>query len=257
MTMENVEALPQVQQVTNEIASLEAFAATYAVTTPEQYSAGAADLQRVKAAQKRLEETRTGITGPMNAALKRVNDFFRAPADRLTSIERTIKGQLSKFADEQERIRREEQRKADEAARKERERLEAAAREAERKAREKAEADRRAAAEAAAAGRAEEAAKLAARAVAVEEKAAAKVDDLAMRAATTVPQVIVREPPKVAGVTMREVWKFEITDTAQVPREFLVVDETRIRKVVQALKGDAKIPGVRVYAEKQIAAGAA
>jgi len=253
----DVEKLPAVQQVTSEIADLESFARDYRVTTAEQYQAGSADLQRVKAAQKRLEETRTGITGPMNAALKRVNDFFRAPAERLTTIERTIKAQLVQFADEQERIRREEQRKADEAARKERERLEAQAREAERKAREKADADRRAAEAAAAAGRAEEAAKLAARAAATEEKAAAKADDLSLRAATTVAPVIVRDTPKVAGVSTREVWKFEITDAAQIPREYLVVDEARIRKVVQALKGDAKISGVRVYPERQIAAGAA
>ena len=257
MSAENVETLPQVQQVTTEIANLEAFAASYQVTTPAQYAAGAADLQRVKSAQKRLEETRTGITGPMNAALKRVNDFFRAPTERLATIERTIKGQLVRFADEQERIRQEEQRKADEAARKERERLEAQAREAERKAREKADADRRAAEAAAAVGRAAEAEKLAARAAAIEEKAAAKVDDLATRAATTVAQVVVRDPPKVAGVSTREVWRFEITDAAQIPREYLVVDEARIRTVVQALKGDARIPGVRVYAERQIAAGAA
>ena len=256
MTTENVEALPAVQQVTGQIAQLEEFARTYQVATPEQYSAGAADLQRVKAAQKQLEETRTSITGPMNAALKRVNDFFRAPTERLAGIERTIKGRLVAFADEQERIRREEQRKADEAARKERERLEAQAREAERKAREKAEADRKAAEAAAAAGRAAEAAKLAARAAATEEKAAAKAEDLVVRAATTVAPVITREPPKVAGISTREVWKFEIVDANAIPREYLVVDEARIRKVVQALKGDAKIPGVRAYAERQLAASA-
>lgn len=255
--MTDVEQLPAVRQVTSEIADLETFAADYRITNVEQYQSGTSDLQRVKSAQKRLEETRTSITGPMNAALKRVNDFFRAPTERLTTIERTIKVQLVQFADEQERIRREEQRKADEIARKERERLEAQAREAERKAREKADADRRAAESAAAAGRAEEAAKFAARAVATEEKAAAKADDLALRAATTVAPVIVRDPPKVAGVSTREVWKFEITDPAAIPREYLVVDEARIRKVVQALKGDAKIAGVRVYPERQIAAGAA
>jgi DNA polymerase III alpha subunit (gram-positive type) len=251
----DVEQIPAVRQVTSEIADLERFAQTYQVTTGEQYAAGAADLQRVKSAQKRLEETRTAITVPMNAALKRVNDFFRAPTMRLEKIERTIKSQLVEFSYKQERIRLEEQRKADEIARKERERLEAQAREADRKAREKAAADRQAAEAAAAAGRAEEAAKLAARAAATEEKAAAKVDDLAVRAATTVAPVIVRDPPKVAGVSTREVWKFDITDASQIPREYLVVDEARIRKVVQALKGDAKIAGVRVYPERQIAAG--
>ncbi len=271
MSTENIETLPEVRAAVEEVANLETFAATYAVTTAEQYQHGAEDLKRVKAAQKRLEETRTGITGPMNAALKRANEFFRAPADRLATIERTIKSALTRFADEQERIRREEQRRAEEIARKEREKLEAQAREAERKAREKAEQERKAAEEArraaeaaAAAGRAEEARKAAAaaaaaeaRAAATEAKAAEKVEAIETRAAAVVAPVVVREAPKVAGVATREVWKFTVTDPALVPREYCVVDEAKIRKVVAALKGDTTIPGVRVYAEKSIAAGAA
>lgn len=257
MQADTVETLPEVRAVTAEIGALESYAATYAVTTAEQYQHGADDLKRVKAAQKRLEETRTGITGPMNAALKKVNDFFRAPTDRLATIERTIKGALTRYADEQERIRREEQRRAEEAARKERERLEAQAREAERKAREKAAAERRAAEEAAAAGRAEEAARLAAKAAQIEAKAAEKVDAIDQRAAAVVAPIIQREAPKVAGVATREVWKFQIENPALVPREYCVVDEAKIRKVVAALKGDTTIPGVRVWCEKSIAAGAA
>lgn len=221
MIDQNVESLPQVQAVTGEISELEQFAASYQITTDVEYTAGAADLQRVKAAQKRLEETRTAITGPMNAALKRVNEFFRAPADKLVTVERTIKSRLVAYADEQERQRREAQLKADEAARKEREKLEAQA------------------AKAAAAGKTE------------------KAEQLEVRAATVVAPVVNREPPKIAGITTREVWKFEITDPAQVPREYLVVDEARVRKVVQALKGDTRIAGVRVYSERALAAGAA
>lgn len=267
----SIESLPAVQAVTAEVGALETFAATYAVETAEQYQHGADDLKRVKAAQKRLEETRTGLTKPINESLRRLNDFFRAPADRLAAIERTIKAALTRFADEQERIRREEQRKLEEAARKERERLEAQAREAERKAREKAEAERRAAEEArqaaekaAAEGRAEEARKAAAaaaaadaRAAATEAKAASKVEAIETRAAAVVAPVVVREPPKVAGVATREVWKFRVVNPALVPDQYKVIDEARIRKVVQALKTDANIPGVEVYAERQIAAGAA
>lgn len=271
MQADHVETLPEVRAVTAEIGALESYAATYAVTTAAQYQHGAEDLKRVKAAQKKLEETRTSLTKPINESLRRLNDFFRAPADRLTAIERTIKAALTRFADEQERIRREEQRRAEEAARRERERLAEQAREAERKAREKAEAERRAAEEArraaeaaAAAGRAEEARKAAAaaaaaeaRAAATEAKAAEKVEAIETRAAAVVAPIVSREPPKVAGVATREVWKFTVTDAALVPREYCVVDEAKIRKVVAALKGDTTIPGVRVYAEKSIAAGAA
>lgn len=257
---DNIELLPAVQAVTAEVADLAAYAQTYVVRTAEEYAAGADDLKRVKAAQKRLEETRTSMTGPINASLKRINDFFRAPADRLSTIERVIKSKLVAFADEQDRIRREEQRKADEAARRERERIEAQAREAERKAQEKAAAERRAAEEAAAAGRAEEAAKLNARAAATEAKAVEKIEQLAERAATVVAAVIDREPPKVSGIASREVWKFEITDPSKINPAFLIPDETKIRKQVQALKGDAAAligPGVRVWSERALASGAA
>ncbi len=256
-TATSIETLPEVRAAVEEITSLETFAATYHVETAEQYSAGAEDLKRVKAAQKRLEETRTSLTKPINESLRRLNDFFRSPADRLVVIERAIKGALTRFADEQERIRREEQRKADEAARREREKIEAQAREAARKAADKAAAERRAAEEAAAAGRAEEAAKLAARAAATEAKAAEKVEAAEERAATVVAPVISREPPKVAGLATREVVRFEIVDASLLPREYVVPDEARIRKVVNALKTDANIPGVRVWTERQIAAGAA
>lgn len=256
----NIETLPEVRAAVAEIGDLEVYAANYAVRTAEEYSAGGEDLKRVKAAQKKLEETRTSITGPLNASLKRVNDFFRAPADRLTGIERIIKSKMVAFADEQERIRREEQRKAEEAARRERERIEAQAREAERKAQEKAAAERRAAEEAAAAGRAEEAAKLNAKAAATEAKAAEKVEQLAERSAAVVAPVIQREAPKVAGVASREVWRFEITDPSKINAAFLMPDEQKIRKQVAALKGDAASligPGVRIWSERSIASGAA
>lgn len=47
-------------------------------------------------------------------------------------------------------------------------------------------------------------------------------------------------------------WKFAVTDPTLVPREYLMVDETKIGKVVTALKGDTNIPGVKVYEEATI-----
>ena len=146
-------------------------------------------------------------------------DFFRAPTEKLTFIENRIKAAMVGYQDEQDRRRREEQRKADEAARRERERLAEQARKAQE------------------AGRAERAAQLEQRASAV-----------------TAP-VLSRAPPRVAGVQTRELWKFAVDDPAKLPREYLVPDESKIRRVVEALKGDTVIPGVRVWPEKSIAAG--
>lgn len=212
---------PEIRAVTASVDELEEYVRDYTVTTVDEYEAGAEDLKRVKAAQQKLEDARTSITSPMNAALKAVNNFFRKPTERLAIIETTVKRELAKFATAQEERQREEQRQADEAARKERQRLEAQAQRA------------------AGSGKV--------------EKAAA----LEHRAATVVAPVVNRAPPKVTGVRMTEVWKFEVTDPNLVPREYLSVDESKIRKVVSALKAGANIPGVRVYPDKQVAAGAA
>lgn len=195
--------------------------AGYRVTTAEQYQDGAGVLKRIKGAQQRIEALRTAITAPLNAALKAANDLFRAPAQRLLDAERAIKGELARYSEEQERIRREEQRRADEAARKQREALEQRAAKAE------------------ASGKVE------------------KASTLALQAAAVVAPVIQREAPKVAGIAMREVAEYEVTDASLLPREYLVPDDKKIGAVVRALKLEAKIPGVTVRMIRKVAAGAA
>lgn len=218
--MDDLNTLPAVQSLTADIDALDAVASQYAVTTAEQYEAGAADLRRVKGAAKRLEDTRTGITKPINDSLRRINEFFRAPAERLTRIERQIKAALSTYVVEQERQRQLEQARLEAAARKEREKLAAQAAKAE------------------AAGREERAAVLA-------ERAAAVVAPVAQHAA-----------PKVAGLSYREVWKFRVKDESQLPREYLTPDLAKLDKVVQALKADTTIAGIEVYSERQVASRA-
>jgi hypothetical protein len=52
----------------------------------------------------------------------------------------------------------------------------------------------------------------------------------------------------VKGLTKR--WTFEVTDPSLVPREYLVVDETRIREAMN--RGERNIPGVRFYQSESI-----
>lgn len=216
-----IAARPDVREVTDAAQAIVSIAGSYTVTSPEQYVAAGADLTRIAGAQKKLEAVRQAITRPMDAAKKAVLDFFRDPEAKLETAKNTIKRAMIAYDEQQRRIREEEQRKADERARKERERLEAQAQKA------------------------------------VDSGKIEKAEQLQTRAAAVVAPIISTAPPKVAGVSMREVWKFEVTDASAVPREYCSVDEMKIRKVVQALKGDAKIPGVRIYPDKQIAAGAA
>lgn len=216
-----IAARDDVREVTAETQAIAALAGSFHVTTVEQYVAAGTELTRIAAAQKRIETVRMAITRPMDAAKKAVLDFFRDPEAKLETAKNTIKRAMIAYDDVQRRAREEDQRRADEAARRERERL------------------------AAQALRAAESGKV--------EKAV----QLEQRAQAVVAPIIQREPPRVTGVNYREMWKLEVTDPALVPREYLVVDESKIRKVVGALKGDAQIAGVRVWSEKQIAVGAA
>lgn len=214
----------EVRELTNEAQAIVALAQTYHVQTAEQYAGAGEDLKRIKGASARLDKLRKTMTQPIDQAKRAIMDFFRPYEVKLSASEATIKRSMIAYSTEQDRIRREEQRKAEEAARKEREKLEAQA------------------AKAAAAGRTE------------------RAEQLEERAATVVAPVIQREAPKVAGVSMREVWKFEIVDPAQINAAFLMPDEKKIGAQVRALKADATAiigPGVRVYVEKQLAAGAA
>lgn len=247
------ELTPEVREVEAEATQALAAATEYRVTTQDQYTAAGDELGRIKAAQKRLDETRKGLTKPLDESKRRIMDFFRAPAEKLAQAEKAIKSACLTYQQEQDRIRREEQRKADEAARKERERLERQRIAAEQKAREKEAELRRQAAEANAAERAKIEAKMQAEA----DKAAAKQTEIEERQAAVTAPVIHREPPKVEGMSTRKVWKFRIKDAAAIPREYLAVDEVKIRKVVQALKGDTQIAGVEVYSEESIASRAA
>ena len=53
--------------------------------------------------------------------------------------------------------------------------------------------------------------------------------------------------PKLEGIAPRKGFDFRVTDEKLIPREYLEVDESKIRGVVLRLGMDAKIPGVEVF----------
>lgn len=255
------------------------------IRTSEDYVVAANDLAEVKGQFKAVDKQREELKAPSLEACRRVDAFFKPPLTFLQQAETVLKGKLTEYDREQERLRREEQARLDDLARKEREKKEAEAREVERKAREKADTERKAAevqrqaeakarqeaadakargdreAAAAAEKTAREAAAAAqkseAKADRVESAAAEKSESLQAQAAQVVAPIVQRAPPKVAGLSFREVAQFEIVDKSKLPLEYLMPDESRIGKVVKALKMDAQIPGVRVWMAKQPASGAA
>lgn len=221
---------PEVVAATATVNELVTLTTNYAIKTADQYEAGSLMLMRVKAAQNKLEETRTSITGPMNTALKAINAFFKGPTDKLATAESGIKRAMIGYTDEQARLQRIEQQRVNDASRKEREKLEERARKA------------------VASGKVE------------------KAEQLQQAAVTVVAPVINFAPQKIAGISPRENWHAECTDlmalvkaiaAGQAPLSLVMANDKVLGAQARSLKNDFVAPGIRVWSDKNIAAGAA
>jgi colicin import membrane protein len=104
-------------------------AKSFVIDSVDMYGFAADELREIKGLQKMVEEQRTSITGPINAAVKLVNDLYRAPKEFLDSAESTIKRAMIGWDTEQQRIAAVARRAAEAAAAAERTRLDAIARE--------------------------------------------------------------------------------------------------------------------------------
>ena len=61
-------------------------------------------------------------------------------------------------------------------------------------------------------------------------------------------------PPPTEGTPCREKWNYEVEDESQVPREYLKVDHGKLEKYAEAMRDQAKIPGVRFFAQPVVPA---
>lgn len=147
----------------------------------------------------------------------------------LVEAEGIIKPKIAAYLAEQERIRREEERRLQEIARREEE-------------------ERRLAE----AIKAEEEMKKAGMA---REEAAKQAAVILEKPIHVAPVVVPKVVPKVQGVSTSKRWTFRIVNPAIIPREYLMVDEQKIGSVVRAMKEKTNIPGIEVYSEDIVSAG--
>ena len=190
-------------------------------------------------------------------ATARRAEFLRVP----TEAEKTLLEKVRKYDEAEKAAREAEARRLqaieDEKRRREQERLdalaraqrekEAAARRAEEEARRKAQEATNEAERVKAQAEAEKARKAA-------EAASAKAHAREEAAAEVLPAPVITLPPveKAAGESAVKVWKYEITDAAAVPRDYMMVDTVKLGAVVRATKGTLAIAGVRIYSETGI-----
>ncbi|HET9680188.1 MAG TPA: hypothetical protein VFP95_06485 [Gammaproteobacteria bacterium] len=224
----------QLEQIEKQTHALEeqatatlAQAKDFTITTEQHYQTAGDQLKAIKARARELDSQEKSITKPINDSLRQIRDLFRRPKDVLANAERTLKQAMTSYFQVQERKRLEEQRKVEDAARKERERLARCAEKAEQRGDEQ------------------------------------KAEQFEERATQVQAPVIAQQKPKVSGVSVREIWKYEIVDKMELIKavaegkaspDLLSVNGAEIGRRVRALKGEFNVPGVRAFAEKTMAA---
>lgn len=217
------EIATQANELTKKVSSLK-------IIDQQGYVNAAELLRTVKALSKKLEDTRKGITSPLDVAKKAVMDLFRAPSDVLETAEKKIKDEMIIYSNEQDRIRKEQeaklQREAEEKARKEQERLNARAEKAEAK------------------GNTEKAEEL--------REQAQQVQAIAPVLAPTVD--------RVAGISQPKIWKARIKDFKKIPAQYLCLTEKQqeahlsyFNTLAKSVRDGLQIEGVEFYSETTIA----
>lgn len=210
-----------------------------------------------KSAAAAIEEWRKTVTVPLDDAKKAVMSFVKPATDNFAEAERIVKSKATKFHEEQEARRREEQRRAEEAARIERERLEAEAREKARKAQEEQRAAEDAARKAAAEQDAEKRRQMELEAQARAAESARLLESA--EADRAVSQVVVAAPVqesrKTAGMSFRTKIEVECEDKAAIIAfvaanpaflNLLDVNLSAVKKLAESLGDAFKVPGVKV-----------
>lgn len=183
------------------------------VVDSESYVAAGEMWKTIKNMMKEISDTFDPIISKAHAshkeALAQKEKFYKP----LETVNKSVKKSMSDYDAEQERIRKEEERRLAEIARKEEE---------ERKLQEAIEAESRGD---------------------VEESEAIMEEEVYVP-----PVVILKSTPKVSGGPVyREVWKIRIKDVSKVPREYMLPDEKKLGQMARALKRQFNVSGVEAY----------
>ena len=248
---------PNTALIERQVTELQRQAAAISITDQGSLTIANQFSIAVKLLRKEIDGTFDPIIEAAHKAHKLALDKKRKFVEPVDAAEKLVKGKIGDYLAEQDRIRREAERRAWEAEQEKiRVQQEAlrAAREAEEKARrEAAEAEARASRARSEESRRraqEEAERIRKEAEAEQQKileaAAEKESKLVEEQKAAVPPT---PAPATKGISTRQDWDFEVMDAAAVPREYLVVDEVKVRQIVRAMKGETNIPGIRVFSK--------
>ena len=205
--------------VTPVVSSVVAQAQSITVETGEDYELACMFLQGIAGKKKQVEDVFGPIVRKAHEAHKEACAQMKKFTDPLAVAEMEVKRKVIVFRDEQERLRRQEEQRQAEIARKEQEQRAI-----------------------------DEAAQL-------EANGEKELAEIVLQDAASAPAPVAVVPsfvPKSSGISGRVEWDFRVTDETKIPREYLMVNLVAIRAVVKAQKSMAKIPGVQVFQKSNI-----
>jgi hypothetical protein len=208
-----------------EVVSVEGQARALNIVDSPSYIAAGELWKAIKALRAKVAKTFDGNIKKAHELHKSLVAEKKLHDGPLDEAERIVKGAMSRYDLEQERIRKAEEARLAEIARKqEEERLLAEAILVEEEAR---------------------------RNGATEEEAAQEAQAVIDDPVYVTPVVVAKATPKLAGGPVyRTIWKARVVDETKIPREYMVPDMVKINGVVRALKGSANIPGIQAYEER-------
>lgn len=234
---------------------IEAYAQEFTITSASDSVKAQEARARVNTRIKTLTEARMEQTRLLDVAKKGLIAWWGNLISPLERAKGVFDAKILDYDNQQEEIRKAEQRRLDKIAEDERKRLQAIADEAKRKADIEAERLRKEAAEKKAAGDREAAAKLEAKAAHVEAKADAKAEVFETRASSVVAPIAQADTARSAGTHIRETPQFEILDASKINPQFMMPDEVKIGRVVRSLGLAAAdvVGGIKVTLKKGLA----
>jgi hypothetical protein len=189
------------------------------VVDAEDYEMACSFLTLIATRKKQVGETFDPIVQKAHSAWQEAIAQRRKFLDPLEKAEVNVKGKVSFWRIDQERIRREEEHRLAAIAKKE--------------------ADDRAIAEA----------------EALEANGEPELAAMVLQEAAEAPPPVVvamSNVPKQDGIAKKTTWKFRIVNAALIPRELMSPDEVKIGAIVRTQKNLTKIPGVQAYPEESV-----
>lgn len=213
MDMENNIETKEVQGLRSEASGLLEMAESLTVTAKTVGDASDI-LSCISSSKKKLEGQRVGLVKPLNDHVKFINSQFKEWMAPLNEADSAVRSKMLTYQQEQNRIAAEARAVDDERIRAE---------------------------------HAEQA-----RLTAEAEESGEPIQMMQPPVpAPDIPAMPDRTTRSTLGTTtVRKIWTYEITNESAIPREYLVVDEKKIRAVVKA--GIRKIDGVRVFETEQL-----